>query len=204
MRQPKLRRRLYSTLVVSLLVLVTGCSSRPSPQEDAGSTVDAGAEGDSDGGACVDGGATDDCCACTNDFHERRVCVSGSWVCPSGTNPVSDCPATSYCRAGLPPPPSTLRVCADSDAGVCLGGCDPGEVCYTQVSCGPLEDGGFSCGVYTGGGPSGDDRCHRECQPESRNCGGSEVCVNRSFFNCTDFSGYTAAGRPICCNSPDC
>lgn len=188
-----MKRTLLAAL--SFALLLTGCPSAP-PADGGASGPIAG-----DDAGCPDGGDTFDCCDCIDDFLQRRVCGGSTWVCPSGTNPMTDCPEESFCRAGLPGPSSSLKVCADPDAGVCLDSCEAGEVCFTQVACGPLMDGGSSCGAS---GEGGDNRCHLECQSGAMGCGPGEVCVKRTFFACTDFNGSTAGGRNICCAGSDC
>lgn len=86
--------------------------------------------------------------------------------------------------------------CASSSAveAACTDQCESGEICFTQVSCGTLSEGGSSCRL--GAGDAGDDRCHRACSDTSE-CNSGEECVRIRFFGCTDFNGFPN-GRGIC------
>lgn len=88
-----------------------------------------------------------------------------------------------------------LIQCAQkSPTPACVAQCEPSEVCFTQVTCGPLADGGSVCSLA----PStiGDDRCHRTCEKNS-DCADGEECRRYQFFDCTDYNGWPD-GRAIC------
>lgn len=92
--------------------------------------------------------------------------------------------------------PDTHVKCASrANEAMCLDNCGSGEVCFTQVICGPSPQGETACSV--GPGTAGDDQCHRECTSDSE-CGVGEACVRYQFFGCSNFNGGPA-GRGICC-----
>ena len=82
----------------------------------------------------------------------------------------------------------------------CFNNCGSGEVCFTQVICGPLPDGGSACSV--GPGTVGDDRCHRACDSSSV-CSAGEQCIRYQFFGCSDYNGGPN-GKGICCPASGC
>lgn len=142
------------------------------------------------------------CCQnCQSDVGVLPACRSGKWVCPIGSVDSTSCePSVPQCTVaqsdGGQIPDSSLRPCADSDAGLCLSGCDLGEVCLTQVTCGPAGDAG-TCTL--GGSTPGDDRCHRSCEADA-GCGPGENCFSETFFACSDFN----APRLVCCATSNC
>jgi len=83
---------------------------------------------------------------------------------------------------------------------MCFENCGSGAVCFTQVICGPLADGGTTC--FMGSGAVGDDRCHRACDSSS-DCAAGEECIRYQFFGCSDFNGGPN-GRGICCPAGGC
>jgi hypothetical protein len=147
------------------------------------------------------------CCGgCSGDTGAAAVCTYGKWKCPTGYVSINDCPGYSestFCHGDIPDagvdggPASSLRVCADVDAGQCISSCDPFEVCFTHVTCGPLPDGGSVCSVEPAGSDAGaDNRCHRVCNDGA--CAVGEDCMRRVFFGCTDWNA-SPTGHPICC-----
>lgn len=139
------------------------------------------------------------CLTCTSDQRVEPACVDDEWKCPRASVPESACDAgpTPFCTAAGQADGgrgSSLRVCADLDASICLGGCDPGEICFTQVTCTSPNDAG-TCAV--GATRPGDNRCHRLCDA---GCSSDELCVAPFFFGCTDFNGQV----PICCGDGGC
>ena len=93
------------------------------------------------------------------------------------------------------------NLCARTGSmATCFDNCASDEVCFTQVICGPLADGGTTCSV--GPGTVGDDRCHRACDSSSA-CSTGEECVRYPFFGCSDFNGGPS-GRGICCPAGGC
>lgn len=141
------------------------------------------------------------CCVngCGSDGVEMATCVGGAWTCLNGV-PEQTCAANTPCNGAQEPPASSLTVCADPDAGVCFGTCPLGEICFTQVTCGPVPPGGgTACAVASN--PSGDNRCHRTCSDGA--CGPLETCQNALFFSCGDYNG-SPTGRPICCPPSGC
>lgn len=135
-----------------------------------------------------------ECCkdSCNNDVVADPICVDGNWQCAASDVSREDCGSSPrFCMA--PIPQSSLTVCVDQDAGVCMG-CPAGEVCFTQTSCTVLEDGGTQCTL--GGSGAGDDRCHRLCGT-AQDCSGDESCLAPTFFGCADFD----QPRSICCGA---
>lgn len=95
-------------------------------------------------------------------------------------------------RSGLP---SSNMTCASSvGANVGCTSCPVGEICFTQVRCGPVPDGGAACEPGEG---EADDRCHRTCSSDEE-CASGEECVRRTFFHCNDFNEWPE-GTGICC-----
>lgn len=144
--------------------------------------------GNGDGGTCS--GTAFNCCVngCGNSGTQKAVCSNGAWTCTAGVAETTCAGGT--CSGMLPP--SSLKVCADYDAGVCIDSCDPGEVCFTQVACNPGTDGGIGgCRYY--GTPAdagvGDNRCHRRCSGTP--CAQGETCVADSFYGCHDINQRT-------------
>src|SRR5688500_12829551 len=77
-------------------------------------------------------------------------------------------------------PAAPLRAqCASNDGGPKCLGCAANEVCFTQVTCGPLQDGGSLCTAGETG--PGDDRCHRACNGSDAECPAGERCVRKLF-----------------------
>lgn len=139
------------------------------------------------------------CCnSCSGSRGSDPACRNGQWICSQGSVSADFCDAgvDSFC---LPPLPndggSSLRVCADSDAGLCVG-CEPGEICFTQLTCDPFS-GAASCTPGASPGHA-DDRCHRVC--DKGTCGAGEQCVTEVFFGCAGFGTV----HPICCSGPGC
>ncbi len=95
---------------------------------------------------------------------------------------------------------SSRAVCANRAAAQCGPACPSNELCFTQVSCGLLPDGGSVC--TDTGGVGGDDRCHRSCQLDGESCPAGEVCRQRPFFACTDFNGWPE-GHGLCLPSEE-
>ena len=95
---------------------------------------------------------------------------------------------------GIVCPPAGKR-CASSDPSspACTERCGAGEVCFTQVICGPSQ-GPSACSL--GRGDAGDDRCHRSCRDDA-DCASGEECVKAQFYGCGDYSGG-ASGKGIC------
>ena len=87
----------------------------------------------------------------------------------------------------------------DGSTASCLGTCGAGELCFTQVSCGPDSDGG-PCSVVRA--TDGDDKCHPACDA-NKECPAGLVCQSYLFFGCADFNGFPD-GKGICCPPAGC
>jgi hypothetical protein len=201
-------------LTAFAVICSLGCASPPaqgpalSDSETASPhELDAGGEeaAVSDAGACAEDAGGTLCCleGCGSRAVGPPVCIAGEWHCPTGAAPQSQCGLGTYCGGFPPPAPSSLRVCADPDAGVCLNNCDPWEVCFTQIVCGPpvaYGDGGFgwTCGSANFE-KKADNRCHRICYPDT-GCAGKESCTTRTLTSCSDLYFY----MPICCLPGEC
>lgn len=134
------------------------------------------------------------CCTngCGDTTTELAVCDKGVWTCASGV-PQTTCIGGDCSGAGTT---STLRRCADYDAGVCFNNCPAEEVCFTQLACGPPSgnDGGslYCPSVGSGDAGLGDNRCHRRCQA---GCGSGETCQPGIFYGCSDYAAYMGVCR---------
>jgi hypothetical protein len=101
--------------------------------------------------------------------------------------------------------PSSLRSCVNrDDTSLTLECvlCPSGEICFTQLVCGPINGGGGGCSERSESIPRGDNRCHRECDT-SNDCGPSEDCFHEPFTACTDYNGGPR-GRGLCCSFGGC